>query len=107
MQVPLQITFRNLPHSEAIASRITQQLNKLCHFCDRIIRCQVIVEVPHHHHHKGNPYHIRINLTLPGEELVINQDASGRSPENAYIAIRDAFKAASRKLKQYTELQKI
>ncbi len=107
MQVPLQITFRNLPRSEAISSRINQQLDKLGHFCDRIIRCQVIVEIPHHHHHRGNPYHIRINLTLPGEELVINQDASGRSPENAYVAIRDAFNAARRKLKQYTELQKI
>ena len=106
MQVPLQITFRNLSHSDAIATRIEQQFEKLCHYCDRIINCQVIVEVPHQHHRDKNPYHIRINLSLPGEKLVINRDSSGKYHDNAYIAIRDAFSAAQRKLKRFAELQK-
>lgn len=107
MQVPLQITFHNLPHSEAIASRIEQQFGKLCCLYDRIINCQVVVEIPHQHRHKGNSYHIRINLALPGEKLVIDRDNSNSFNNNAYIAIRDAFNAAQRKLKQYSELQKI
>ncbi|MCC0176707.1 ribosome-associated translation inhibitor RaiA [Waterburya agarophytonicola K14] len=107
MQVPLQITFHNLPHSEAIASRIEQQFDKLCHFCDRIVNCQVVVEIPHQHCHKGNSYHIRINLTLPGEKLVIDRNNSNSFNNNAYVVIRDAFNAAQRKLKQYRELQKI
>lgn len=107
MQVPLQITFRNLPHSGAIASRINQQFAKLQRYCDRIINCQVVVEIPHQHHFKGNSYHIRINLTLPGDKLVINRDSSNNFNENAYIAIRDAFDAARRKIKQYTELQQV
>lgn len=107
MQVPLQITFHNLPYSQAIASRIEQQFEKLCHLCDRIINCQVVVEIPHQHHHKKNSYHIRINLTLPGEKLVVNQDNLNKFNNNAYIVIRDAFSAAQRKLKQYSELQKI
>ena len=44
---------------------------------------------------------------MPGEELIVNQDASNRSPENAYIAIRDAFNAARRELKEYSMLQKL
>ena len=107
MRVPLQITFHNLAHSDAIASRIEQQFDKLCHFCDRIISCQVVVEIPHQHRYRRNPYHIRINLTLPGEKLVIDQDNSDNLHNNAYIAIRDAFSSAQRKLKQYSELQKI
>ena len=106
VKVPLQITFRNLPHSEAITTKIEQQFEKLCHYCDRILLCQVIVEVPHQHHHDKNPYHIRINLSLPGEEIVINRDNSGRYNDNAYIAIRDAFNAAQRKVKRFAELQK-
>lgn len=106
VKVPLQITFRNLPHSDAIATRIEQQIEKLCHYCDRILRCQVIVEVPHQHHHKKNPYHIRINLSLPGEELVINRDNSKTHHSNAYLAIRDAFDAARRKLKRFAKPQK-
>jgi len=105
-QVPLQITFRNLPHSDAIATRIEQQFNKLCHYYDRILRCQVIVEVPHQHHYEKNPYHIRINLSLPGEKLVINRDKPENYHDNAYIAIRDAFNAAQRKLKRFAEPQK-
>lgn len=107
MQIPLQITFRNLPYSDAIAARIEQQFEKLCHYCDRILRCQVIVEVPHQHHHEKNPYHIRINLSLPGEELVVNRDSSGKYHDNAYLAIRDAFNAAQKKLKRFTDLQKV
>lgn len=106
VKVPLQITFHNLPHSEAIETRIEQQFEKLCHYFDRILRCQVIVEVPHQSHHKKNPYHIRINLSLPGEEIVINRDKSRNDSDNAYIAIRDAFNAAQRKLKRFAEPQK-
>lgn len=105
VRVPLQITFRNLSHSDAIAARIEQQFEKLCHYSDRILRCQVTVELLHQHHHK-NPYHIRINLSLPGEELVINRDKSGSYNGNAYIVIRDAFNAAQRKLKRFAEPQK-
>ena len=104
MQVPLQITFRNVPHSDAIADKISQRFAKLQRFSDRIINCQVIVEIPHHHHLKGNPYHIRINLTLPGEKLVIDRDNSDSLNKNAYIAIRDAFDAARRKLKNYKQV---
>ena len=106
VKVPLQITFRNLPHSEAIATRIEQQFAKLCHYCDRILNCQVIVEIPHQNHHKGNSYHIRINLDLPGEKLVIHRHNQNSFNQNAYIAIRDAFDAAQRKVKQYIDLHK-
>jgi ribosomal subunit interface protein len=107
MQVPLQITFRNLPPSEAIASRINQQFAKLYRFCDHIINCQVVVEIPHQHHHKGNPYHIRIKLTLPGEELIINQDSSDKLHKNVYVAIREAFDAAQQKVKRFADVQKV
>ena len=38
MQAPLQIIFRNLPHSDAIASEIKRQFAKLQRFSNRIIR---------------------------------------------------------------------
>lgn len=106
VQIPLQITFRNLPHSNAIATRIEKQFEKLCHYCDRILRCQVIVEVPHQHHHEKNPYHIRINLSLPGEELVIDRDKAENYHGNAYVSIRNAFDVAQRKLKRFAKPQK-
>ena len=108
MQIPLQITYRGFPSSEAIAAKIRKQVEKLHQFSDRITRCQVMVEAPHQHHRQGNIYHVRINLTLPGKELVIARNSSeNHAHEDLYVAIRDAFAAAQRQLKHYTAVQKL
>ena len=107
MQIPLQITYRGFPPSEAIAAKIRQQVEKLHQFSDRITSCQVMVETPHQHHRQGNIYHVRINLTLPGKELVIARNSSqNHAHEDLYVAIRDAFAAAQRQLKHYAAVQK-
>ena len=107
MQIPLQITYRGFPPSEAIAAKIRQQVEKLHRFSDRITSCQVVVEAPHQHHRQGNIYQVRINLTLPGKELVIDRNSSqNHSHEDLYVAIRDAFAAAQRRLKSYAAVQR-
>ena len=107
MQLPLQITFRDIPPSEAIEGKIRQQVEKLNRFYDRIISCRVMVEAPHQHHHQGNIYHVRIDLTIPQGELVINRHPSQKhSHEDLYVAIRDAFVAAQRQLKKYAAIQR-
>ena len=72
MEIPLQITFRNMPRSQAIENNIREKASKLESFYDRIMSCRVIVEAPHRHHRKGKTYEVRIDLTVPGGELVIN-----------------------------------
>jgi ribosome-associated translation inhibitor RaiA len=54
MQLPLQITFRNLEPSEAVEARVRKESEKLDKLYDRIMRCRVVVEAHHKHHHKGN-----------------------------------------------------
>ncbi len=107
MQLPLQITFRDIPPSEAIETKIRQQVEKLNRFYHRLIRCQVIIEVPHRHQRQGKIYHVRIDLTVPQGELVINRHPSqAQSHENLYVAIRDAFAAAQRQLESYAAVQR-
>lgn len=107
MQLPCQIIFRDIPPSEAIEAKIHQQVEKLNRFYDHIISCRVIIEVPHQHHHQGQIYHVRIDLTVPRGELVINRHPSQhQSHENLYVAIRDAFAAAQRRLKSYAAVQR-
>ena len=126
MKVPLKITFRNMPSSAAIEENIREKAAKLDLLFDDITSCRVIVEAPHRRHHKGKAYVVRIDLTVPGDELVINRapkrlDAAKpsrpeelekdlaeiREPskhaahEDLYVAIRDAFNAAARKLQDY------
>ena len=61
MQIPLQITFRGIPHSDAVEAKIREKANKLDKFHSHIMSCRVAVESEHQHHHQGNQYHIRID----------------------------------------------
>ena len=120
MNIPLQVTFRNMKHSEAVDAYIREEVAKLEEFFDQIIGCHVVVEIPHQHHDRGNPFHIRINLEVPGSDLVVNQqpnlhghgvdvgaerlfkelELEGRL-KDAYVALSDAFKTARRQLQDY------
>ena len=102
MQIPVQITFRGVHASAAIESRIREKAAKLESVHDRITSCRVVVESPHRHHQKGRLYLIRIDVTVPGSELVVNTEKRRHhSHENVYVAIRDAFNAMRRQLENF------
>ena len=101
MQIPLQITFHGMERSDAIEAKIREKAAKLDRFHSRLTSCRVVVEVPHRHHHKGKLFSVRIDMTVPGGELVVNRDSSDHSHEDVYVAIRDAFNAAIRQLEDH------
>lgn len=103
MQIPLQITFRDMEPSTAVEAGIREKAGKLEQFYDHIMSCQVVVEAPHSHHHKGNLYQVRINMTVPDGELLVNHGHhhQDHSHEDVYVAIRDAFDAMKRQLEDY------
>ncbi|MDP1772351.1 MAG: HPF/RaiA family ribosome-associated protein [Methylobacter sp.] len=106
MQIPLQITFRGIPHSDAVEAKIREKAGKLDRFHSHIMSCRVAVEAEHHHHHQGNQYHIRIDITTPRKELVISREHHDKQAyEDIYVAIRDAFNAATRQLEDYARIQ--
>lgn len=106
MQQALQITFRDMPHSETVEADIRERAEKLDQFYDSIMSCRVMVEAPHGHHHQGNLYHIRIDLTVPGKELVVNRAPSKHhAHEDIYVSIRDAFDAMRRQLQDFKRQQ--
>ena len=97
MQIPPQITIRDMEHSDALETHIRDKVNKLDEFFDRIMSCRVVVEMPHKHHHQGKQFNVRLDIGVPGSELVVNRDHA----EDVYIALRDAFDAAKRQLEDY------
>lgn len=97
MQIPLQITIRDIEHSEALEARIRSKAAKLDEFFSHIISCRVVVELPHKHHHQGKQFNVRIDIGVPGSEIVVNRDHA----EDVYVALRDAFDAAKRQLEDY------
>jgi len=102
MQLPLQITFRDVPHSDAIETAIREKAEKLDRFYDRIMAVRTVVGTIQRHHHQGKLYNIRLDITVPGGEIVINRDKA----EDIYVAIRDAFDAAKRKLEDFARKQR-
>lgn len=102
MEHPPQVTFRGLEPSEALQRAVEERAYRLEHFFDTIESCQIIVESPHRRRHKGNIYHVRVRITVPGEEIVVSRDPPEHAQhEDAYLAINDAFKEAARRLEDY------
>ena len=100
MQVPLQLTFRDISHLDFVEKRIYDKVEKLKKYSEKIIFCRVIVTAPPRQHHKGKIYHVSIDIRLPGKKIVVARDPGNPSHDNGYIAIRDAFEAARRQLKK-------
>lgn len=106
MQQPLEITFRDIPHSDAIEASIRKHAEKLDQYYDHIMACRVMVEAPHAHKHQGKIYHVRVDLTVPGKELVASRSpGEHQAHEDVYVAIRDAFKAVRRQLQDFKRQQ--
>jgi hypothetical protein len=124
MILPVQITFRNMPPYDKVAARVQEEAEKLDEFYRRITSCRVI-EIPHRHHTLGEQFHVRIELGVPGGEIVVRYEASlhsavQRGDEEEWekhleahpqhkdidVVIRDAFKAARRRLQDYARRQR-
>lgn len=102
MNLSLQITSRNIDLTEPIKAEIARKMEKLESYADRITRCRVVVDSPHRHSHEGKLYHVQIDLTLPGSEIVIKREPN----EDLYVAIRDSFDAARRQLEDFVRMQR-
>jgi ribosomal subunit interface protein len=107
MQLPLQITFHGVQHSDAIEQYVREKAEKLETFDPRITGCRVAIELPHRHSQSGEHFRVRIDITRPGAEVV-----SERVPEkndayaDVYAAIDAAFDDAGRRLKDFVQRQR-
>lgn len=102
MTFALQITFRHVERSAALEARIRELATRLEKFSEHIKSCHVIVEPPAHHKHQGFLYDFTVDIRLPGEEIAIRHaHPADHAHEDPYVALRDAFRAAHRKLEDY------
>jgi ribosomal subunit interface protein len=107
MDIPLEINFQNIDPSEFVEARIRERVNKLHRYYDRINSCRVAVRLPHKQHQKGNIFHVRIEVRVPGAELVVSRAPGDiNAHQDVYVAIRDAFDAADRQLEEFSRKQR-
>jgi ribosome-associated translation inhibitor RaiA len=105
MQIDIQ--FRGMPHSVAAEMSARRWIERLRRVYADIIRCSVTVELPHHHQQRDPSFHVRIELQVPDQVLVIARDPGEEAAhDDVYVAISDAFRAARRRLQQYISLRR-
>ncbi|HEY7167803.1 MAG TPA: HPF/RaiA family ribosome-associated protein [Candidatus Binatia bacterium] len=108
MQVPLTMTFRKVRKTAAIEKLTRQQAAKLERVCSYITSCRIAIERPQEHQRTGNPFRVRLDVTVPPEhELVVTRDSTeGDLHEQLPTVIRDAFSAMRRQLMKLVEKQR-
>lgn len=124
--IPTQVTFRGLPHSDDLDSDVRERVAWLEQFYSGIVRCRVVIELPHRHRHDGRHVHVRIELTVPGAPPIVashepslhgrlkdlEEEEHHKATEiegvhrYAAVAIREAFDAARRRLEDVAREQR-
>jgi len=102
MEKPVQVAFKDMDVSDAIEQRCLEEAEKLERYFDHIIGCRVVIAQPHKKRQQGNLFEIRIDVTVPGKELVVNREPpKHQRDEDPYVALKDAFERMRRQLEAY------
>ena len=102
MQTQPQVSFDDLPIDEAVRDAALEHVAELERYSNRITGCHVVVAQPHRHHREGRLYSVRVDLVVPGGEIVVNRDHHlDHAHEDVFVALRDAFAAARRRLEDH------
>jgi cold shock CspA family protein len=102
MKLPLEISSRDVRLNGETEDLIRDKATKLDRISDQIIACRVKVDMPHRSQRNGMLYNVRIDVTVPGAELVIKREPG----EDLHVAIVNSFDAAQRRVKEYFEKQR-
>lgn len=104
METPLEISFNNLDPSDFVRGLVEEKVGKLERLYDGITSAHVYVTAPHRQHRKGNHYEVRLEVRVPGTELVVNSNpGDAKAHEDVNLAVRDTFNAMERQLKKWKQ----
>ena len=118
MSLTPQITFRNMKSQPRLEEAVLKETTHLERFFDRMTSCRVMIQGPKRQ--QRNLYHVRIDIRVPKEKLVVDHHPSlhgtledleaprkskqtdlERSHRDAVRAIHDAFGEMRRRLQDY------
>ncbi len=106
MQIPLQITFKDILPSDAVEADIRKRADRLEKYYENVTGCRVAVGVVGKHKNQGRLYSVRIELLVPGGQIAINRNNPDHLNEDLYVVLRDVFDAAKRKLEEYARIRR-
>jgi ribosome-associated translation inhibitor RaiA len=94
MKKPVLIKFLGMERSAALEADVHARIDKLELFCPEIISCCASLELVHKHQQQGRPYSVRIDVTVPGDELTVSRVSN----ENVHMALCTAFDGMKRQI---------
>jgi ribosome-associated translation inhibitor RaiA len=99
MDRPLEIAFHHLQHSDSVEAEIRAHVDRLETRFGRLTGCRVTVESLH------QMFEVHIVLSVPGQEIAVSHEPhhakQRRAHPDAHSAVKEAFKAAERRLDTY------
>ncbi|MEK7865216.1 MAG: HPF/RaiA family ribosome-associated protein [Planctomycetota bacterium] len=102
---PIQIHFHGVPHTAALEGEILSLAGQLDRFSDRIHKCTIEIAREASRHQVGNRFRVRIQLHLPGCELVVGHHPPKATHTDLSVALHDAFKAMERQLEEHMHVK--
>jgi len=107
MQIPIQITFHDVPHSDGVEQYVRTRAAKLDTLATRVTGCRVVLEAPHRHARHGEHYHVHVDVTLPGGEVVAARSPDGaKTYEDLHAAVDATFDDVERRLQDFVRRQR-
>jgi len=106
MDVPPEIAFRNVERNDAVDRRILEGIEKLEKVYPRLTSCRIAVEDASPGRDSGHLYRVRIDLGVPGSEVVVSRDPPREPAEDLLHAVGEAFDIARRRLRKFAEKQR-
>lgn len=101
MKQPVNIQFQGMEASETVEGKALEFVGKLEALAPDLMTCRVVIDLEQKHKQQGRPFGVRIDLTLPGHELVVNRVQD----EDVYVALRDAFDNMKRQLEEVVHIR--
>lgn len=108
MQIPLEISFHNVEHSDWAEAEVREHVRKLEQIYSRLKSCRVRVEQRADNQHHTIPPVVRVELGIPGrKEIVVAHEPERLQRKfqrpDLHNAINEAFRIATKQLSALKE----
>ena len=102
MKKPLDLRFIGIAPSEALEAAVRSRIEPIERLCPDITGWRVAVEQEHRHQQQGRDFAVRLDVSLPGQELALTHFRD----QDVYVALRDAFDAARRSIEEAMRIRR-
>ncbi len=107
MQVPVQVSFRDMPVSDAVEAACWAEAEKLDRFYDRITACRIVVVEASGKGPGGSTFQVKIDLAVPNGDIIVNREPPAHHHDDVRVAVHEAFARARRQLEEHVRRHRV